>query len=163
MGRRGTPIEAAPVESGYTGGMRWLVLVVAGLVPACEFRIADGPTTETGRDTASDVDLPARDGAFDANPVACLGRPLIACAVEPGDTAQATLDRQFESVVLSCVSAGYGCGDVTARFENGCVVSLDGLWDSHPAFFGCLADRLAAERWSCGEGSATVHLGGCLD
>lgn len=143
--------------------MRWLVLVVAGFVAGCEFRIADGPITETGRDTASDVDPPARDGAFDTSPVACLKRPLVSCPVEAGDTPQTTLDRRFEGEAFGCIEAGYACGDVTARFEGGCIVALDGDWDRHPAFLGCLADRLATERWSCGEGSTTVHLGGCLD
>ncbi len=143
--------------------MRWLVLVVTALVPACEFRIADGPATETGRDTASDVDPPAHDGAFDASPVACLSRPLLSCPVEPGDTAQATLDRKFAREAYGCIDAGYACGDVSARFEGGCIVALDGTRDRHPAFFGCLGDRLATERWSCGEGTTTVHLGDCLD
>lgn len=143
--------------------MRWLVLVTAALAPGCEFRIADGPVTEAGRDTGSEVDLPARDGAFDTSPVACLERPRLTCPVEPGDTPQATRDRQLERTALGCFTAGYGCGDVTARFENGCVVALDGLWEQYPAFLGCLADRLANDRWSCGEGSATVHLGTCLD
>lgn len=144
--------------------MRWLVLALAALVPACELRIADGPIHDAGRDTtAGDVDLPARDGAFDTSPVACLTRPLRTCPVEPGDTLQATRDRQLETEALGCVTAGYACGDVTARFEGGCVVALDGLWDQHPLFLACLADRLASERWSCGSGAATVHLGACLD
>lgn len=155
--------DATPVENGYTGAMRRLVLVVAALLPACEFRIADGPAAEAGRDTARGVDPPAHDAAFDASPVPCLERPLLTCPVDPGDTRQATLDRQFESEVMGCFDAGYACGDVTARFEGGCMVALDGTRDRHPAFFGCLGDRLATERWSCGEGTTTVHLGDCLD
>lgn len=143
---------------GLLGGL--CAGVVCAAVLGCEIRIADGPPPDAREDTSSTT---PRDGAFDADPVACLGRDLVPCAVEDTDTVEAALRRRLEKAVAICTLAGHvGCGGtLTFHFASGCVVGLDGPWSANPELMSCLANAFADLRLSCGAGNPVLDLPPC--
>lgn len=114
---------------------------------------------EPPTDTAVTTTPPA-DALLDAS--TCSLRPVFDCRPGDGESAAAAWERSLRLIVNDCHAAHWACGRLSVWFTAGCAtaVALEDDW-SFPAFRRCLADRLALERWTCGDGETVLLIDSC--
>ena len=91
----------------------------------------------------------------------CATRALVTCERAEDESLATALDRAAARMVRECAAKVWACGDLWIWFAEGCATALASDRENKPAFTECVKSRLAAERWSCGEGVARVMIGSC--